>query len=561
MHIYATLEETVYLFFGSNDTSGSGADGATPVYDVRLGGAAADAAPTLSGNATLLTHANYPPGAHEVAIAATAANGFAAGNTYGVFCTLLVDSQNPTGFVGSFKLAPVPANVAQWLGAAAHAATVNGVPVVQLHDSAGAGGINAPANFEDLAIVDTAGTVAVPTTQKVDVETIKTKAVAVDASGTTFPAGTLASTTNITGGVITTVTTLTNAPADSAGVTEILTRIPDATAGAVGGLVICGTNAAITITSAAGNALTLASTGANGHGLACSGNGSGDGVNVIAGASGNGIVAQGGSTAGAGLVCQANQATGAGCGIAAYGFGTSGWGIHALAGLGGNAGIYAAARGNNGAGLECVKHGAGKDIDADELLTAAQIESECNDALVVLHLDHLLAVDYDPAAKPGVATALLNELVESDGGVSRFTVNALENGPSGSGASAEAIADAVWDELSTGHTSAGKAGQQLWTDVDAILEDTGTTIPAQITALNNLSAAQVNAEVVDCLQTDTPIDGKTIQSALRIIAAGVLGKVSGAGMGIEIFLGLDGATVRATVTVDEDGNRSAVVYA
>ena len=34
------------------------------------------------------------------------------------------------------------------------------------------------------------------------------------------------------------------------------------------------------------------------------------------------------------------------------------------------------------------------------------------------------------------------------------------------------MADAVWDELSTGHTDAGKAGEQLWTDIDAILVDT-----------------------------------------------------------------------------------------
>lgn len=34
------------------------------------------------------------------------------------------------------------------------------------------------------------------------------------------------------------------------------------------------------------------------------------------------------------------------------------------------------------------------------------------------------------------------------------------------------IADAVWDELSTGHTDAGKAGRQLWTYIDAILADT-----------------------------------------------------------------------------------------
>ena len=111
MHQYATLEDTVYFGFASNDTAGSGADGTTPLYDVRLGGAAASAAPVLSGTPDLLTHANYSPGCYEVAIAATAANGFAAGNTYLVFVTATVDSQTPAAMVGSFTLAPVVANV------------------------------------------------------------------------------------------------------------------------------------------------------------------------------------------------------------------------------------------------------------------------------------------------------------------------------------------------------------------------------------------------------------------------------------------------------------------
>jgi len=113
---YYVLGDTVYFWFAANDTSGSGADGATPVYDVRLAGAAADAIPVLSGAATLLTHANYPDGCHEVAVAATAGNGFAAGNTYAVFCTLLVDSQNPTGYVGSFKLDRQHVDVREILG-------------------------------------------------------------------------------------------------------------------------------------------------------------------------------------------------------------------------------------------------------------------------------------------------------------------------------------------------------------------------------------------------------------------------------------------------------------
>ncbi len=66
----------------------------------------------------------------------------------------------------------------------------------------------------------------------------------------------------------------------------------------------------------------------------------------------------------------------------------------------------------------------------------AEVQSEVQDAIEVNHLDHLLAADYDPASKPGVATALFNELIGSDAGVSQFTANALELGPSGSGGDA-----------------------------------------------------------------------------------------------------------------------------
>jgi hypothetical protein len=93
---------------------------------------------------------------------------------------------------------------------------------------------------------------------------------------------------------------------------------------------------------------------------------------------------------------------------------------------------------------------------------------------------------------------------------------------------AAAIADAVWDEASAGHTDAGKAGEQLWTDVDAILADTNELqsddIPTLIAALNDLSTAQVNAEMVDVLRTDTvaelssvPAANATIQQMLQFL--------------------------------------------
>ncbi len=172
-------------------------------------------------------------------------------------------------------------------------------------------------------------------------------------------------------------------------------------------------------------------------------------------------------------------------------------------------------------------------------LSAAEVNAQVDTALSDIHLDHLLAVDYDPATPPGVATALLNELVESDAGVSRYTANALEQAPSG-GASVGDIADAVWDELTTGHTTASTFGWQCktlmdnlfvyavniqsdtnelqtdWTNggrldliLDAILADTNELqtddVPGLIAALNDLSAAQVNAEV-DTALADIHLD-------------------------------------------------------
>lgn len=121
-HQYATVEDTLWFFFAANDTSGSGGDGANPRFDVRRGGAAQGSIPVLSGDALLLDHANYPSGCHEIVVEATGMNGFSAGFTYGVFCTIAIDGQNPTRFVGSFTLAPMLANVVE-IGGSAQRAT------------------------------------------------------------------------------------------------------------------------------------------------------------------------------------------------------------------------------------------------------------------------------------------------------------------------------------------------------------------------------------------------------------------------------------------------------
>lgn len=130
-----------------------------------------------------------------------------------------------------------------------------------------------------------------------------------------------------------------------------------------------------------------------------------------------------------------------------------------------------------GAGLSAVPWNANWD---------AEVQSEVQDAIEVNHLDHLLAVDYDPSNKPGVGTALLNELIGNDSGVSQFTVNALENAPSsgGGGETAEDIADAVLDELLSGHAVSGSLGAA----VTAIKNKTDG-LPASPAAVGDIPSA------------------------------------------------------------------------
>lgn len=102
-------------------------------------------------------------------------------------------------------------------------------------------------------------------------------------------------------------------------------------------------------------------------------------------------------------------------------------------------------------------------------LSAAQVNAEVDAALAEIHLDHLLATTYDPASKPGAADALLNELVESDSGVARFTANALEQGPGGAGSD-------PWNTALPGAYAAGTAGYILGTNLDAAISGVGGAV-------------------------------------------------------------------------------------
>jgi hypothetical protein len=105
-----------------------------------------------------------------------------------------------------------------------------------------------------------------------------------------------------------------------------------------------------------------------------------------------------------------------------------------------------------GAGLTAIPWNASWD---------AEVQSECTDALTA----------YDPPTNAELAAEI--DAVQAD-------IAALND------VTAEAVADAVWDEATIGHTTAGTFGEQLKTDVDAILVDT-SEIGAAGAGLTNIN--------------------------------------------------------------------------
>jgi hypothetical protein len=148
-------------------------------------------------------------------------------------------------------------NMAEYLGTAAHAATVAGLPVVQLHNSAGTGGINAPANFEDLAIVDSTGLVSIVANQSVNVAQWGGNNVAAGVSG--IPVVDL---TYIHGSVLSESVSgyLAGGFAhffDVSTPNSSMKSLPDAVAGARGGLPLLDGDDGLTIVSATGSTVLV----------------------------------------------------------------------------------------------------------------------------------------------------------------------------------------------------------------------------------------------------------------------------------------------------------------
>lgn len=184
---------------------------------------------------------------------------------------------------------------------------------------------------------------------------------------------------------------------------------------------------------------------------------------------------------------------------------------------------------NNGSGQTLNRSGdvvdavAGVDtlVTALNDLSAADVNAEVDTALSDISLDHLLFSALPTNFQTDVHDdSALGQMADNGSAVFDRTTDSLQVIADTTAPSAAVIADAVWDELTAGHLVANSFGVQCGTDIDAILVDTNELqsddIPGDIAALNNLSAANINTEVADVINTDTstePAQGAPAVSA------------------------------------------------
>ncbi len=127
------------------------------------------------------------------------------------------------------------------------------------------------------------------------------------------------------------------------------------------------------------------------------------------------------------------------------------------------------------------------------------------------------------------------------------------------GVTAAAVADAVLDEATSGHTSAGSFSKAV-TD---ILADTGTDgVVVASLATDSITAAALKAdagaEIADAILDEAVVGSYTMRQLLKVMAAALAGKATGGGTTTVTFRGVDDASNVIVATVDANGNRSAV---
>jgi hypothetical protein len=135
-------------------------------------------------------------------------------------------------------------------------------------------------------------------------------------------------------------------------------------------------------------------------------------------------------------------------------------------------------------------------------LSSAEVQTAANAAIVANHLDHFFGAAYNPASKPGDPGALINALVENDSGEIRFSAQALETAPTGTGEGGAGL-DASGVRAAIGLATA---------NLDAQL----STISGNVT-LTLADTAELQADWVNGGRLDLILDARASQTSVDSI--------------------------------------------
>lgn len=355
----------------------------------------------------------------------------------------------------------------------------------------------------------------IATTQKVDVETIKTQAITA-AAGITFPTS-IASPTNITAGTITTVTNLTNAPTAGDLTATMKTSVTTAATAA--------TPTAAAVTGNVGGNVT-GSVGSIASGGITSGSFAADSITAAAAA------ADFGTELATAVWAATTRLLTAGTNIVlAKGTGVTGFNDLDAAGVRGAVGLAAANLDTQIATLATASNLAtvAGYLDTEIAAILADTNELQTDWANGGRLDNILDarasqtsvdavagyVDTEVAAIKAVTDKVDTTLEVATGspGDYRFSSDALRNAPTGSGGgsapTAAQIADAVWDEILSGHAISGSTGEAL--------SAAGGAGDPWITALpGSYSAGQAGYIVGNNL--NATVSSRATQSSVDIVA-------------------------------------------
>lgn len=122
----------------------------------------------------------------------------------------------------------------------------------------------------------------------------------------------------------------------------------------------------------------------------------------------------------------------------------------------------------------------------------------------------------------------------------------------------EGIRDAVWNAMLINYPTSGSAGNTLALAGSGGVDYTALANAVWTRAERTLSS-QGNEDIANAVMQYAIEAGWSVETMMRVFAAVLAGKVSGAGTGTEIFRGINDDKARVTATVDAAGNRTNIV--